>query len=78
MFKTKRQKEIDSKLQDISIQLAILIVKVESLQKVNVEAGVEVVKARINEKYKDYLTPDGKFTTRENAQKLKDSLISRN
>lgn len=78
MFKTKRQKEIDYKLQDISIQLAILIVKVESLQKVNVEAGVEVVKARINEKYKDYLTPDGKFTTREKAQAIKDSLVSRN
>lgn len=78
MFKTKYQKELDLKLQDISIKLALLLVKVESLQKANEKSPDQGIKAKINEKYKDYMTPDGKFTTRENAQKIKDSLISRN
>ena len=78
MFKTKWQKEVDEKLQDMSIKLAILIVKAEKLEKLNEKPSIEEMKAKIDEKYADYKTPDGKFTTREKAQAIKDSLISRN
>lgn len=78
MFKTKYQKELDLKLQDITIKLALLIVKVESLQKAAEKTPNEELKAVNKEKYADYLTPDGKFTTKKKAQEIKDSLISRN
>lgn len=78
MFRTKWQKQLDSELQDIKIKLAILIVKAEKIEKLNEKPSIEEMKAKIDEKYADYKTPDGKFTTREKAQAIKDSLISRN
>ena len=81
MFKTKYQKELDLKLQDMNIKLALLIVKVESLQKAAekpLKVEGEVLSSNKTTLYADYLTPDGKFTTKKKAQEIKDSLISRN